>query len=123
MVAITSSNLSSTSVGLSSPVELGHVAVEVLRGAVLIDALHSALEDGEEAFNGIGVDCSTAVFTCGMVHYPMRVEELAQTLVVARIGSHHVRLSGDVLLKDRQDCLCRHVVHNLTAGSAGGPVN
>ena len=37
-------------------IELRHVAVKVLLGAVLIDALHAALEDREEAFNRVRVD-------------------------------------------------------------------
>src|SRR6266849_6422874 len=37
-------------------VELGEVAVQVIVRAVLIDALHAALEDREEAFDGIGVN-------------------------------------------------------------------
>src|SRR5712664_3625392 len=37
-------------------IKFSHVAVQVVVGAVLIDALHAALEDGEEAFNGVGMD-------------------------------------------------------------------
>ena len=36
--------------------ELGHVAVEVLLAAMLVIALHAALEDREEAFDGVCVD-------------------------------------------------------------------
>lgn len=35
---------------------LGKIAVQVLLGAMLIDALHAALEDAEYAFDGVGVD-------------------------------------------------------------------
>ncbi len=37
-------------------VELGKVAVKVLLPAMLIDALHSALEDREVAFDGVRMD-------------------------------------------------------------------
>jgi hypothetical protein len=37
-------------------VEFSKVAVQVIVSAVLIDALHAALEDRKETFDGIGVD-------------------------------------------------------------------
>ena len=37
-------------------VELREVAVQVLLAAVLVGALHAALEDGEVALDGVGVD-------------------------------------------------------------------
>lgn len=42
--------------GVIPKLELSKVAVKVLPAAVMIDALHAALEDGERALNGVGVD-------------------------------------------------------------------
>ena len=41
---------------LIAEVELGQIAVQMALAAVLIDALHAALEDRIEALNGVGRD-------------------------------------------------------------------
>ena len=48
-------------------IEFAQITMQVLLSAVLIDALHTTLEDGEVAFKGVGV-CGTAdVFASAMV--------------------------------------------------------
>jgi len=49
-----------------SEIELGQVAVQVLLRAMLIEALHAALEQAEIALNGVGVDGDAAQLVAGM---------------------------------------------------------
>lgn len=42
-------------------VKFRQIAVQMVFGAMLIDALHAALEDREIAFNGVGVDVAANV--------------------------------------------------------------
>src|SRR5580692_3408887 len=52
------------------------IAVQMLLAAVLIDALHTALEDRIEAFDRVGVDVTANVFLLAVVHALM-ADELA----------------------------------------------
>lgn len=51
-------------------VELSKVAVQVLLAAVLIDALHAALEDREVALDGARVNVATDVLTLAVLKMP-----------------------------------------------------
>jgi hypothetical protein len=44
-------------------IKLGYVALKVVMAAMLIDALHAALEDREEAFDGVTVNVGLSRFT------------------------------------------------------------
>src|SRR5579863_9689983 len=90
-------------------IELGQIAVQVLFLAMLIDALHAALEDRIVAFGGVGVGVEAghavgvAVFVAAMIDGRM-VGELAANLgVMRRFVGHKVRLARDVLAHDRRD--------------------
>ena len=50
-----------------SEIELGHIAMQVALCAVLVDALHAALEDAEEAFDRVRVDLATALLAATVV--------------------------------------------------------
>ena len=45
--------------------------MQVLLRAVLVAALHAALEDGEVAFDRVGVRIAAHVFALGMMHDAM----------------------------------------------------
>ena len=49
-------------------IELRKIAVQMPLGAMLIDALHAAFEDGEIAFDGVGVDIAPTVLTTVMAN-------------------------------------------------------
>lgn len=51
--------------------------MQVLLATVLIDALHAALENREEAFNRIRVDRAASLLPCGAVHRFVRSELFA----------------------------------------------
>ena len=54
--------------GVLAEIELGQVAVKMLLVHVLVNAHQSALEDAEEAFEGIGVNVTAHPFILGMVN-------------------------------------------------------
>ena len=86
-------------------VELGKVAVQMLFAAMLIDALHPALEDAEKAFDGVGVERPAPVFAGLMLHHLM-IRELAPDLgVVAGFVGHQTGFAVHVLKHDRADSL------------------
>ena len=49
-------------------VELGQIAVKVLFGAMLVNALHTAYEDREIAFEGVGVAVAALPFFLAVVN-------------------------------------------------------
>ena len=51
-----------------SEIEFCKVTVQMLLSAMLIDALHAALEDREIAFDGVGVDVAAHVLAAGVVN-------------------------------------------------------
>lgn len=48
--------------------ELAHVAVQVLLGNTVVDAVDAALNGREEALNGVGVNVAAHVFFGAVVH-------------------------------------------------------
>lgn len=83
-------------------IELGHVAMQVLLAAMLIDALHAALEDAVEAFNRIGMDGAAHILACAVANVIMLGEELAEMRVLAGFIGHDMGARGDIRLDDRQ---------------------
>ena len=73
-------------------IELGKVAVQVAFAAMLVDALHAALEDRIEALDGIGGDelraFVTDIFFILVQHAVMAGEVIADNLVVVCFVSH-----------------------------------
>lgn len=86
-------------------VELDKVAVEVVLCAVLIDALHAALEDGEVALNSVGVDDAADVLALPVGGGLMVNEGWRGLEVHAGLIGVQRRFLGDVLLKDRDDVM------------------
>jgi len=106
--------------------ELGDVAVQVLLAAVLIDALHAALEDGEVAFDRVRVDglvVAVHVLACAVMNEIMTREVSGKLGVLRRLIRHDVRLLGDVLTQDRQERGLLEIVHHDGFGAAGGAVH
>jgi hypothetical protein len=87
-------------------VEFSHVAAQVGLRAMLVDALHPALEDRIEAFHGVGVDVAVAnVFACGVAGEIVSREVLVDSAILASIVGHDVRGVVHVGFDDRhQGC-------------------
>ena len=90
-------------------IEFGKVAMQMLFAAMLVDTLHAALENRIAAFNGVGVDDPTHVFSDavidGLVH-PIFFSERAVTLPIIVDDESFL---GNVGSDDREQ---------LTAGSS-----
>lgn len=54
--------------GVVTEIVFGQVPVQVLLFAVLVDAFHSTFEDGEHAFNRVGVNVAANVLFRAMAH-------------------------------------------------------
>ena len=100
-------------------IELGEVTMKVFLGAMLIDALHAALEDAEKAFDGIGVDRAASVLMAIMGHNAMLGEVPANRLVVGCFVGHQPRFAGKVLTNQRPDGADFEVFDDHAAGLAG----
>ena len=70
-------------------VKLSKVAVKVLFAAMLIDALHAALENRIIAFDGIGVDDATHIFVSRMVDGLMHPIFVAKLIVGGQFIAHY----------------------------------
>lgn len=77
--------------------------MQMVFAAMLIDALHAALEDREEAFDGVGVDVAANVFVLGMRDEFMRGEILAGATIDTALVGHERAFLGDVGADDRHD--------------------
>lgn len=82
-------------------VELGRLAVQVLLGAVLVNARHAPLEHAVEAFDRVCVDGASAIFASAVSHVLLAGEVLAKVRVLAGFVRHDRRLLGDVGADDR----------------------
>lgn len=83
-------------------IKFAQVAVQVLLRAVLIDALHAALENRKVAFNGIRGALATGIFHFLVVHLAVAGEFFANVLVPASSIRHQVAFAADVHADDRQ---------------------
>src|SRR5271169_3787386 len=92
-------------------IEFGQIAVKVLLAAMLIDAFHSALEHGIEAFRAIDADADTAqaigvgVFLAGMINHAVFVKQLVKAAVGIGLVGHDMRFFGNIRLHNRNDVL------------------
>lgn len=66
-------------------VELGKVALQVLRTAMLVDAAHPALEDAEKALNRVGVDGAVTL------------ADILANAVIDRLVTTSERLAGELI--------------------------
>lgn len=84
---------------------------EMALAAVLIDALHAPLEDGEEVFDGVGVNVAAPIFTLAMRDNTVLREGLGKADILACFVGHDARFVRDVLLQDRDNGLGLNVLH------------
>jgi hypothetical protein len=86
-----------------SEIEFSGVAVQMMLGAMLIDADHSALEHAVEALDGVGVDVSVPnVFVAAMGGKFVGGEMLRKAVVLPGFVGHYMRGRMHVCLDDRQ---------------------
>ena len=100
-------------------IELREIAVKMFLSTVLIDALHSALEDRKVALDGVGVNVATPVFTAIMADHAVFGEILANRIVLACFISHQPRFTGEVLIHQRPDGAGFEVVYDHAPHLAG----
>lgn len=91
-------------------IELGNVPVQVLLGAVLIDALHAALEDAVIALNRVGVDRAAPIFASPVADEIVPGEMLVEVCVLPRLIRHDRGFLGDVGAEDRHEVRRRRAV-------------
>ena len=103
--------------------ELSAVTVQVGLVAMLVNALHAALEDAEIAFDGVGVNVTTNVFISGVSSEIMGSEGFGEFLVPLGFVSVDGCLFGNIRLQDRQQGGNPKVFDDNAFGFAGSPVN
>ena len=67
----------------------------MLLGAMLVNALHAPLEDGEVAFESVGVDVAAHVLALDVANHAMLGKLVLQVGVLAGLIGHNARLAGD----------------------------
>ena len=77
-------------------IELVDVALQVLVRALLIDAAHSALEDAEIAFDGVGVNLTTPIFFDAVLDGFMPIKEPANRLLRSSFVGVQLGQAADV---------------------------
>jgi hypothetical protein len=70
--------------------KLSDVAVQVLTAAMLIDALHAALEDREAAFQRVRVDVVTHILASAVLNDAMLGEAKADLDIYQHCGRQHL---------------------------------
>ena len=70
--------------------------MQVLLRAMLVDALHAALEDAEVALDRIGMNGTINVLADAVSDPTVRLESLADALVLARLIGHKLAFPGNV---------------------------
>jgi hypothetical protein len=105
-----------------SEIKFREIAVQMLLGAVLIDAFHAALEDGIVAFDGVGGDLAAYIFLFAVVHRAMVFELAANFHVVPRFVGHQAAFPTDVRPQDRRNVGNRRVV-DMEATAEGSETN
>ena len=77
-------------------VEFVDVALQMLARAMLIDAAHSALEDAEIAFDGVGVNLTTPIFFDAVLDGFMPIKEPANRLLRSSFVGVQLGQAADV---------------------------
>lgn len=102
-------------------VELGKIAVKVMLGAMLVHAVHTALEDRERAVNGVGVNGAVGAVheIHGRVNGGAEFDKLASDLAVhGRFIDRKAGFAGDVVTHDGRNILRADVVDMKPAALA-----
>src|SRR5260221_7626253 len=90
----------------------------MLLAAMLVDALHAALEDAEIAFNGVGVDLAANVLLGAMMDALVSDEVQASFLVPACLIGHEAADTVDVLGENVLDAFAGDAIDMDGAGFA-----
>ena len=99
--------------------ELYRVAVQMLLTAVLIDVLHTALEDAEVSLDSVRVNRSATVLALA-VRWEVVIGELTSEMcVLAGFVRVDDGLLRKVFAKDRQKSSRLEVIHNNALGATG----
>ena len=106
-----------------SEIKLGKVAVKMLFPAVLIDALHAALEDAEKALDGIGVNWAKTIFTAIVAHNVVLREVVNEVAIVPCLIGHDPRLGGNMLAENGHHGRGLQVVYDHAARTTSIAVN
>jgi hypothetical protein len=77
--------------------------VQVLFLAVLVNALHAALEHRVVVFNGVAVDVSAHIFVLLMCDRAVLSKLFSDGAIVVRLVSHEAAFAADILANDRHD--------------------
>lgn len=96
-----------------------------MMAAMLVNALHTALEDGEKAFDGIGMDGAVQAGNVLAVHVfddTVTGEILTQVEILVCLVGHYPGFARDILPQDRDKGHGFKVVHNQTARASGAAV-
>lgn len=103
-------------------IELRQIAVQMLLGAVLVDALHAALKDGIVSLYGVGADDAIAFVTdvllVGVFDGLVAGKAAADLGIPRRFVSHQPGLARDVGANDWPQRRNRGAVHMKAAGGA-----
>jgi hypothetical protein len=85
--------------------------MQMLFAAMLIDALHAALEDAEISLNRVRMNVAANIFVCLVTHALMALEVITKGKVAAPLVSHHRGLFRDVGLNNRNERGRAHTVN------------
>ncbi len=93
----------------------------MLFAAMLIDALHAPLEDGEESFDGVGVDGRVEprdILTSTMPDKAVFGELFVEVIVLPGLVGHHAGFAVNIFLEDRNQGLGPQVIDDHASGRA-----
>src|SRR5690348_5394193 len=98
--------------------------MQMLLRAVLVDALHAALEHAEIAFDGVRRDAATDILASLVIDATVAEKRLAELATILRgFVRHDVGLAVHVAIDDRYQLFGAHVVHDKGTNLAALTVN
>ena len=103
--------------------ELTSIAMQVLLVAVLVDAAHTALEDREIAFNGIGVNVAPNILASAMHNEIVRCKIVVQLAILTSFVGVDGGFLGDVRAQDGDQGGLTQVFDNNGLGAASGAIH
>jgi hypothetical protein len=77
-------------------IKFREIAVQMFLAAMLVDADHAALEDGEEAFRGVSVDLAPHIFAEPVFNSFVARKLLSNLAIIGAFVGHDRSLAGDV---------------------------
>ena len=93
--------------------KLLHILLKVLRGNVDVGPADRKLEPRPEAFDAVGMNRSSDIFACAVVHRIVIETGAPQAQVGAKLVSYDCGAAGDIALDDRLQRLLTDVRHHL----------